>query len=59
MPLAPPMTGNGEFIPTIYGDEWGMVYELYTHINLIEPLEPLGGVLLYSHIFTCNFGYVL
>ena len=29
MPLAPPMTGNGRhtmLIPTIYGDDWGMVY---------------------------------
>ena len=25
--------GNGLFIPTIYGDDWGMVYHCYTHIS--------------------------
>ena len=26
------MTGNGEFIPTIHGDDWGMVYDCYSDI---------------------------
>ena len=25
------MTGMVRFIPTIYGDDWGMVYDSYTH----------------------------
>ena len=29
-----PMTGNGKFIPSIYGDDWGMV------CYLIIPLYP-------------------
>ena len=25
LPFLPPMTGNGKFIPLLYGDDWGMV----------------------------------
>ena len=37
----PPMTGNGQFIPpyTNYktGDDWGMVYDCFTHMYGISP----------------------
>ena len=34
MSFLPPMTGNGLLIPTLYGDDWGMVYDCYTHITM-------------------------
>ena len=41
MPCLPPMTGNGD-IPTIYGEDWGMVYYCYTHIIESYPVEIVG-----------------
>ena len=35
MPCLPPMTGYCLNIPTIYGDDWGMVYYCWIHIDVI------------------------
>ena len=38
------MTGNGAFIPTIYGDDWGMVFLflLYPHDTLLVSEGGIG-----------------
>ena len=44
------MTGTGEFIPTIYSDDLGMVYYRHTHIifsgfrKVESCVDVLGGV---------------
>jgi hypothetical protein len=40
--LATHFPGNGKFIPPVYknGDDWGMVYDCFTHINDTQfPME--------------------
>ena len=39
------MTGNGTFIPTIYGDDWGMDYYGCTHIIEKTINYPLGFII--------------
>ena len=53
------MAGNGEFLPTIYGDGLGMVFYCHTHIILsgfckVEScVDVLGFIWLVHIVYLC------
>ena len=51
----PPMTGNAVYY-TKYGDDWGMVYDCYTHISYGELIHIYGS--LFKYVYGAHVGSI-